>query len=418
MPASTRASSQALPPAFQRLAWANLAAQAAEQISLAAVPIVAVLLLQAGPQEIGLLNALQALPFLLLSIPLGVWADRSSRRQVMLVGESLRVLALLGLLLMLALHQVHLLGLGLLGFVGATGTVAFMVAAPAWVPRVVPRDALAQANGRLELVRSMAFAGGPALAGAVVGAAGGGVAFAVAAALAAMAVAFLFSLPRDEAATANLAARHPLQELAEGLRFVWQHELLKPMVLCGVVWNISWFVMHAAYVPHAMTRLGLGSQGVGLTLALYGIGMVIGAVIAPRLMQRVALGPVILIGPLVSVFAAAIMAASAWWPWPGLAALSLFLFGVGPIMWTVSTTTLRQAVTPNDRMGRVGALTLTANAGARPLGALLGAGVGTVLDDGAATTACLVLAALGYALQAVLIMASKVPRLRALPSSS
>ncbi|MFM9902388.1 MAG: MFS transporter, partial [Polaromonas sp.] len=89
----------ALPPAFSRLAWANLAAQSAEQISLAAVPMIAVLALGAGPGEIGALATAQTLPFLLLSIPVGLLADRVSKRRLMQMAEALRVLAFLGLLL-------------------------------------------------------------------------------------------------------------------------------------------------------------------------------------------------------------------------------------------------------------------------------------------------------------------------------
>jgi hypothetical protein len=85
-------------------------------------------------------------------------------------------------------------------------------------------------------------------------------------------------------------------------------------------------------------------------------------------------------------------------------------------LWTVSTTTLRQTVTRNDRLGRVGSLFLTANAGARPLGAALGALVGTWLGDGPAMTACLLIATGGFMLQALVIFRSAVPRLTELPA--
>ena len=87
-----------LPRSFNRLAGANLAAQSAEQVSLAAVPIIAVLALGAGPGEIGALATVQTLPFLLLSIPLGLLADRHSRRALMVLAEALRAASLLGLL--------------------------------------------------------------------------------------------------------------------------------------------------------------------------------------------------------------------------------------------------------------------------------------------------------------------------------
>ena len=123
-----------------------------------------------------------------------------------------------------------------------------------------------------------------------------------------------------------------------------------------------------------------------------------------------------------SVLAASLMAASAFWPHALLAQLSFFLFGAGPIVWTVSTTTLRQTVTPGERLGRVGALFLTANAGARPLGAALGAGIGAVATamlpggDERATTACLVVAAMGFVVQFVAVLLSALPGLRTLPA--
>src|SRR5262249_46940037 len=169
---ATLAAAPRTPQALATLSWTNLAAQSAEQISLAAVPIVAVMALNAGPGQIGLLTAAQTLPFLLLSLPAGVLADRWSRSRLMVLAEGLRAASLLGLLLFVAFGGLSLPALALLGFIGATGTVGFNVAAPALVPTLVPRDELPRANARLELARSIAFAAGPAVAGALVSWAG------------------------------------------------------------------------------------------------------------------------------------------------------------------------------------------------------------------------------------------------------
>ena len=168
------------PNALATLTWTNLAAQSAEQISLAAVPIVAVIALNAGPGEIGALSTAQTLPFLLLSIPAGMLADRWSRTRLMVAAEALRALSLFGLLALVLGQALSLPLLALLGFVGAAGTVGFSVAAPALVPALVPKSALARANARLELARSIAFAAGPAVAGALVAWAGASIAFACA----------------------------------------------------------------------------------------------------------------------------------------------------------------------------------------------------------------------------------------------
>ncbi|MDB5896646.1 MAG: transporter, partial [Ramlibacter sp.] len=293
------------PISFHRLAFANLAAQSAEQLSLAAVPLVAVLVLGSGPGEIGFLAAVQTLPFLLLSIPLGLLADRLPRRGLMVAAEALRALSLLVLLAMLVTGFLSIPWLAAVGFVGAVGTVAFSVTAPALVPALVPRESLGRANSRIELARSAAYAAGPALAGALVAWAGGAVVFVIGALLSCAAVALLVGI--SEPARAMATGRHPLREMRDGAQFVWRHEHLRPMVLAGVAWNISWFVLQAAYVPYAVRTLGLGSQAVGVTLACYGAGMILGSLLAPRLVGRMAFGRAIQFGPAVSVFAAGAM---------------------------------------------------------------------------------------------------------------
>ncbi len=402
-----------LPPAFSRLALANLAAQAAEQISLAAVPMVAVLALGAGPGEIGLLATAQTLPFLLLSIPVGLLADRVSKRRLMLWAEALRVVAFLGLLLAAATGNLSIAVLAVLGFIGATGTVGFSVAAPAYLPTLVPRDALGLANGRLELARSAAFAAGPALAGALVAWAGGTPAFVLAVILASSALGLLLALP-EAAATLLAPRRHPLLELREGAALVWRHELLRPILLTAVAWNIAWFVLQAAYVPYAVRSLGLSAGQVGFTLAAYGVGMVLGALMAPWVLRVLPFGQAVLLGPAVSVAAASAMVGTLAWPTAAMATLSFFLFGIGPIIWTISSTTLRQTITPVAMLGRVTAIFLAVNMGARPLGALLGGWVGTSWG----AEACLWLALLGFVLQAAVILASAVRTLLRLPTAT
>ena len=409
--ASTRHTvNQPLPRPFVRLAWANLAAQAAEQLSLAAVPIVAVLALGAGPGEIGALATAQTLPFLLLSIPFGLLADRRSRRGLMVASETLRALSRMGLLVVSLTGQLSMAWLALLGFIGATGTVGFSVAAPALVPTLVPRAMLGAANGRLELARSAAFAAGPALAGALVAWAGAPAAFVLATMLSAAALAALWGL--HEGRREPAPPRHVLLELKDGAAFVWGHEYLRPILLTAVAWNIAWFVLQAAYVPHAVGTLGLSASGVGLTLACYGAGMVAGALAAPRVMRALSYGHAVIVGPLFSVAAALVMVGTLYWHSGALAALSFFLFGFGPIVWTISSTTLRQTVTPSPMLGRVTAMFLAANMGARPIGAALGGVVGA--HGGAA--ACLWLAAAGFIVQALFITASKVRSLAVLPT--
>jgi predicted MFS family arabinose efflux permease len=388
-----------LPATFNRLAWSNLAAQSAEQVALAAAPIVAVLLLGVGEGQTGLLQTALTLPFILFAIPAGLLADRISRRWVMAGSEALRAAALAAILLLIWLGQMTLPLLSLLGFIAVCGTVAYSVAAPALVPSLVTAQQLPAANARIELARTIAFASGPALGGVLVGWAGAAPAFGFAAALSVIAVVLLSGI--HEPARAPAPRRHPLQEIREGAAFVLHHPLLRPVFITQFIFNTASFLLLAVFVPYAVRHLGLSATGVGMTLGMYGVGMVAGALAATRVMQRLAFGTVIGLGPVTGFVAAMVMALTAAVPTPWLAGVSFFLLGAGPILWVISTTTLRQSVTPPSLLGRVSAINIMSY-GARPLGSALGAVVGGLYG----AEACLYLAAAIFGVQALVIWVS------------
>src|SRR6202048_2192886 len=389
-----------LPATFNRLAWSNLAAQSAEQIALAAAPIVAVLLLGVREGQTGLLQTALTLPFILFAIPAGMMADRISRRWLMAGAEALRAIALLGVLTLIGLNLLTLPLLALLGFIAVCGTVVYSVAAPALVPSLVSPQLLPAANARIELARTIAFASGPALGGVLVGWVGAAPAFGLGAALSIIAVVLLSGICEHERVPAP--TRHPLQDIKEGAVFVLHHPLLRPVFVTQFIFNTAWFVMLAVFVPYAVRRFGLSAFGIGTVLAMYGVGMMVGALVATRLMRRLALRPVVGLRPVAGFVAAVVMALTTVIPTPWLAGLSFFLLGLGPILWVISTTTLRQSVTPPRLLGRVSAINIMSY-GARPLGAGVGALVGGLFG----AEACLYLAVAGFAVQMLVILTSR-----------
>ena len=234
-----------LPPTFNRLAWSNLAAQSAEQIALAAAPIVAVLMLGVGEGQTGILQTALTLPFILFAIPAGLLADRIARRWLMAGSEALRAVALLAILILIRCHGLSLPLLALFGFVAVCGTVVYSVAAPALVPSLVTPEQLPSANARIELARTVAFASGPALGGVLVGWVGAAPAFGFAAALSIIAVVLLSGI--YEPARIPAPRRHPLQEIKEGCAFV----LAPSAAAAGIC--------HAVHLQH---RLLPGARGV------------------------------------------------------------------------------------------------------------------------------------------------------------
>jgi predicted MFS family arabinose efflux permease len=397
-----------LPSTFNRLAWSNLAAQSAEQIALAAAPIVAVLLLGIGEGQSGLLQTALTLPFVLFAIPAGLLADRFSRGWLMAGAEALRALSLFAILLLIWLHLLTLPLLALLGFIAVCGTVAYSVAAPALVPSLVSPKDLPAANARIELARTIAFASGPAIGGFLVAWLGAAPAFGCAAALSMIAVVLLACI--SEPARKPAPRRHPLHEIREGAAFVLHHPLLRPIFVTQFVFNTAWFMLLAVFVPYAVRHLGLSAFGIGMTLSMVGVGMVGGALLATRIMRRLAFGVVIALGPIAGFIAAAVMALTTLFASPWFAGLSFFLLGAGPILWVISTTTLRQSVTPPSLLGRVSAINIMSY-GARPFGAALGALVGGMFG----AEACLCLAVTIFAAQALVILASPAVSLASQP---
>jgi predicted MFS family arabinose efflux permease len=298
--------------------------------------------------------------------------------------------------------------LALSGFIAVCGTVVYSVAAPALVPSLVSPELLPVANARIELARTIAFAAGPALGGVLVGWLGAAPAFGFAAALSVIAVVLLSGI--YEPSRAPAPRRHPLQEVHEGAAFVLHHALLRPVFVTQFIFNTASFLLLAVFVPYAVRHLGLSAAGVGATMAMYGVGMVVGALLATRVMRRIAFGTVIGLGPVTGFVAAAIMALTVLIPSALLAGLSFFLLGVGPILWVISTTTLRQSVTPPSLLGRVSAINIMSY-GARPVGSALGAIVGGLYG----AEACLCLAAAIFAAQAIVILMSPAVSLKRQP---
>ncbi len=385
------------------LPFAFAALHGADQLALAALPLIATLYLGAGPGLAGALVAAQGAAWLLVALPAGVLADRLDRRRL-LAGGSL--VAAMGFGLALAMAGQPLL-LGLAAFLGAGGVVLAALAAFALLPALVPRPGLPAANARLELGRALATLAAAPLAGLLAArglpqAALGLAALAgLAAALLATRLPALPPAPRTERPGLGAA-------VAEGGRFVLRQPLLRAIAWAAIAWNAGFFALMAVAVPLALGPLGLDAAAAGLALGAYGAGLVAGALAAPGISRQLPLGQVLLAGPGLSLLGLAGLLLA---PGFGTLAACMALLGFGPMLWQVAQTSLRQAVTPAGLLGRVGAVMQVAVFGVRPIGALAG---GAVAAWHGAQVA-LWLAAAGFALSLLAVAASPLAPLRVLP---
>ncbi|GAB3095226.1 hypothetical protein GCM10027287_44820 [Bordetella muralis] len=146
-------------------------------------------------------------------------------------------------------------------------------------------------------------------------------------------------------------------------------------------------------------------------MAVYGIGMICGALVTPRLGRILTFGNLVVLGPVGGVIGAALMATSVWLPTELTIWASFFFFGFGPVIWAATTATLRQAVTSQALIGRVSAVITTFTFGARPIGALIAAGIAAWYGP----AACVIAALVGFAIQLAIILPSTVSKLAEIP---
>lgn len=365
-------------PAFNRLWAAETLSVLGQQVAVLALPLIAAVTLNATPAQMGLLVAIETAPLLLFSLIAGVWIDQRPRRPVLVWTDLLRALALLLVPLAALTGVLRLELLYLVAFVVGTLSVYFNVAYQSLLPDLVPRAALADANGKLETSRAGAEVLGPGLGGALIGLVGAvaGVWVNIATFLAS--ALFLGGLRVPEYLAPPQAPVPLGTQLREGLSYVWSHRLIRPLVLCASTLNFAQGLLDALLVLYLSRDLGLTPIQIGLVYMGGNVGFVLGALLSGRLSAWLGLGRAALLAALLAGLGCLLVPVSSalgTLAIPGLM-LARLLFGVGVVVFSVQHVTLRQAITPRELQGRMHASVRFFAGGVVPLGALLGGLIG------------------------------------------
>ena len=278
-------------PGYARLWSSILASSFGNQVMMLALPLTAAVLLEASPTQMGLLTAIELLPFLLLSLPSGVWLDRVRKLPVYAGGEILLALAAISVPLSWWAGWLSMPWLYVVGFIiGAVHTVAGS-AAQIVLTQIVPRDRLVEAHARNALASSGAEVVGPGIAGLLIRLFGAPLTLIVNAALLLGSALILRSIGAREAAHGNGAGMPFWTSLNEGLRFVARQRLLVTLATLMGVWQMCHYAALTVQILVATRILGLSEQAVGLCFTGMGVGTVLGSVLGRRLSQRIGPGP-------------------------------------------------------------------------------------------------------------------------------
>ncbi|WP_138758309.1 MFS transporter [Modestobacter altitudinis] len=364
---------------FRHLWAAETVSQVGTQVTLLALPVVAVTVLDATPLQMGVLTALETAAFLLIGLPAGAWVDRWRRKRVLVTADLVRAVVLATLPVAYLLDVLSLGQLFAVAAVTGTATVFFDVAYQSYLPALVDRDQLVDGNGKLEASRAVAQVAGPGATGVLLRVLGAPLLIAVDAVSFLLSALFIARIGTPDVVP-DRASRRPLRaEIAEGLGFVVRHPLLRRIVACTGTGNLFGSITSTLLVLFAIRELGLSEATLGLALSAGALGGLLGAATAARFARRVGEGRAIPLSAAVLVpFAALTPLADLGAP-VVLLVVSMFGFSWSVVVYNITQVSFRQRLCPPGLLGRMNASVRFIVFGTMPLGGLLGGVLGTWL---------------------------------------
>jgi MFS family permease len=402
-------------PDFRKL-WISLTVTSfGAQVTNLALPLTAALMLSATPLQMGVLVALETLPFALVSLHAGVLIDRVRKLPVVIGCNIARGVALLAIPVAAFTGGLSVELLYVVGFFCGVQNVIGGAAYQVLLAQLAGRNRLVEANAKIALGETSAALVGPGVAGALIQA--------VTAPFAILLDALGFFLSaimlRRVRAPHDVAHAGPkgsvTQEIVEGLKLVWGNRTLFALAWLAALWQVLHHMQIAVLILFATRELKLSAGAIGLTYMMGGLGCVIGAAFAERLSARFGVGPIIVHGLILTALAwqaFGLISGPAWLA-TVLLGMTMLVFDFGGILYGINYLSLRQAITPDRLLGRMTATMRFLTVAMAPLGSLAG---GLLAEGIGLRGTLLTVGVLGLLLSAAAVLWSPVRRHRALPA--
>lgn len=384
------------------------------QVTLLALPLTAVLELNAGSEQLGTLRFLESLPYLLLPLLFGAWVDRRRKRPLMILTNSARAL-LIGLIPLLALfHHLSLVPLYLIAFCTGIFTVLFDLCWLSFVPAIVAKEHLIEANSRVGTSSAAAEVSGPGLGGLLVQFLSAPLALLADSCSYVLSVISLLLIRHREPQPERPADSHLLREIGEGLNFMWNNLYIRTLALQAGAWNFCNGIVEVVFLLYAVRQLGFSAGVIGTIYAIGAVGGLLGAAIAGPLARRFPLGSVICatftLGSTPFILLP-LLGGPQWMVAVG-STIVFFLVRTALGIYFVQSISLRQAVTPTALMARMNATLRLISYSGVSLGPLVAGFLGAWIG----LRQSLWVAGIGFIVALVAIFFSPIRRLRSFPS--
>jgi predicted MFS family arabinose efflux permease len=384
-----------------------------DEISTLALPLFAVLVLHAGPAQMGYLIAAALIPNLLFSVLAGAWVDRCPRkRHIMIIADIGRALLLAAVPVAFLLDALRLEHLYVVAFLSGTLALLFALSDSVVFVSLVPRKDYVEANTLLHGSRAVSYVAGPSIGGILVQTLTAPIALLVDATSYLVSAVFLLRIRPTEPAPSD----GERLGIGQGLRFIAQSPVVRPILLATTTLNLFNFMFTTLFVLYVSTELGVSPAALGAVLGAGAFGALLGAAVTGRVVRRLGIGRALVLS-LVLFPAPLMLVPLAGGATPlvlGMLFAAEFLGGLGVMMLDITDTSLQTAAIPDALRARVSGAQRTINYGIRPVGALLGGTLGATL--GVRTT--LWIATVGAIAGVLWVLFSPVARLRELPDEA
>jgi len=365
-------------PDFLKLWSAETISQFGSQITGLALPLVAILVLDATAFEVAALTTVEFLPFIIFTLPAGVWVDRMRRRPILIAGDVVRALLLGSIPIAYVLDALTLGQLFVVGFLFGICTVFFDVAYQSYLPSLVERNQIIEGNSKLEITRSAAQIGGPGLGGVLIQVFTAPYAVlldAVSFAASALAIFRIRAVEETPPTVERSDGKKPSMwtELKEGLRFVLSNPNLRAQAGCTSTSNFFSSVSFSIILVYAVRELDLSPGLIGFVFSLGALGGLAAALTATRISSRFGIGPTTIVmaaffGPTMILYAVAPSGNAA----VPLLVTAQLIFGFTVVVYNIVQVSYRQAICPPRLQGRMNSVMRFIVWGTIPLGTLTG----------------------------------------------
>lgn len=365
---------------FLKLWGGQAISEVGSQVSLLALPTVAILVLGASPFQVGLLAACENLAFPILGLVAGVYVDRMRRRPIMIVCDVGRLLALASVPVAFELNVLSMAQLYVVALVVGVGTVFFDVSYQSYLPALIPRADLIEGNTKLQVTGSVAQMAGPALGGFLIQLLG------PARAVAADAASFLVSVvsliwirrPEPSPAPASESGRRGFfAEMWEGIQVVFGSPTIWKIAGSTSTSNLGSNLFFAVFLIFVYRNLHLSPGTVGVIFAAGAVGGLLGALTAAWIPRRIGLGPTLFVTILLGGLSLILVPLAQFGFAIPLLFASMFVGSFVNPVYNINQVSLRQAITPDRVQGRMNATVRTIIWGTNPIGAFIGGIIGS-----------------------------------------